>query len=136
MKIFFLKIPIHSIEKQKKRRLVWSFIWNWVTRIYKEQEWMSLEQMQHGELMTKDKFFNLIYKMFNIMNIRQKWASSIMQKMVHWMSKCEPWIMKSLYFFGKIKMLMWTYLSAWEFKLHGNCNECWNGAIMVKYQWT
>jgi hypothetical protein len=39
---------------------------------------MWLEQMQHGELMTKDNF--LIYKMFNIMNIRQKWASSIMPK--------------------------------------------------------
>lgn len=99
LKIYFLKIPMHSIDKQKNKRLEWTFIWNWVTWIYKEQKWMWLEQMQHGELMTKDNFF--IYEMFNIMNIRQKWASSIMQKMMHWMSKCEPWIMKSLIFLAR-----------------------------------
>jgi hypothetical protein len=70
------------------------------------------------------------------MNIRQKWASSIMPK--NDALNVKMWTLdneKSI-FFGKIKILMWICLSTWEFKLYGNCNACWNGAIMVKYQWT
>lgn len=55
----------------------------------------------------------------------------IVQKMMHLMSKFLFWKMTSLYFFGKTKMNPFTL----GFKFHGNCNACWNGAIMVQFQW-